>query len=75
MYGQHFHQSMSKPGIVANPARGHFLDGVHCQKFTGTKPVVLKAVPVTGAAFSGFTMDQFRAPLLSQTYHYWYIIL
>ena len=33
-------------------------DGVHCRESTGTGPVVLKAVPVTGAAFSGFSMDQ-----------------
>ena len=32
-------------------------DGVHCRKSIGTGPVVLKAVPVTGAAFSGFTMN------------------
>ena len=32
-------------------------DGVHCREFAGTGPVVLKVVPVTGAAFSGFTMD------------------
>ena len=28
--------------------------GVHCQEPTGTGPVALKAVPVTGAAFSSF---------------------
>ena len=33
-------------------------DGVHCRESAGTGPVVLKVVPVTGAAFSGFTMDQ-----------------
>ena len=29
-------------------------DGVHCQKSTATVPVVLKVVPVTGAAFFRF---------------------
>ena len=28
-------------------------DGVHCREFASTGPVVLKVVPVTGAAFSG----------------------
>ena len=45
-------------------------DGVHCRQSAGTGPVVLKAVPVTGAAFSGFTKNQlmfvalFPRPLL-----------
>ena len=34
-------------------------DGVHCRESPRTGPVVLKVVPVTGTAFSGFTMDQF----------------
>ena len=34
-------------------------DGVPCRESAGTGPVVLKVVPVTGAAFSGFAMDQF----------------
>ena len=35
-------------------------DSVHCRESagTGTDSVVLKVVPVTGAAFSGFTMNQ-----------------
>ena len=33
-------------------------DGVHCRESVGTGPVVLKVVPVTGAAFAGLTMDQ-----------------
>ena len=33
-------------------------DGVHRRESAGTGPVVLKVVPVTGAAFSGFTVDQ-----------------
>ena len=36
-------------------------DGIHCRESAGTWiiPVVLKVVPVTGAAFSGITIDQF----------------
>ena len=34
-------------------------DGVHCRESAGSGPEALKAVPVTGAAFSGITMDQF----------------
>ena len=34
-------------------------DGVHCRRgYAGIGPLVLKVVPVTGAAFSGITMDQ-----------------
>ena len=33
-------------------------DGVHCREAAGARPAVLKVVPVTGAAFSGITMDQ-----------------
>ena len=33
-------------------------DGIHCHEPAGTGPVVLKVVPVTGAVFSGITMDQ-----------------
>ena len=33
-------------------------DGFHCLGSAGTEPVVLKVVPVTGAACSDFTMDQ-----------------
>ena len=33
-------------------------DGVHCREPAGTGSVVLKVVPVTGAAFSGVTMDR-----------------
>ena len=45
-------------------------DGVHCLESIGTGPVVLKAVPVTDAAFAGLTMDQLCAPLVSHP-HYW----
>ena len=48
-------------------------DGVHCRESTGTRPVVLKVVPATGAAFSGFTLDQFAMPLFSHT-QYWYVV-
>ena len=34
-------------------------DDVPCRESAVTGPVVLKVVPVTGAAFSGVTMDQF----------------
>ena len=33
-------------------------DGVHCQESRGTRPVVLKVVPVAGATFSGITTGQ-----------------
>ena len=39
-------------------------NGVHCRESAGTGPVALKVVPVTGAAFSGFTMDQFMCASL-----------
>ena len=32
-------------------------DGVHCRESAGTVPIILKVVPVTGATFSGITMD------------------
>ena len=34
-------------------------DGAHRRGSTGTGPVALKALPVTGAAFSDFTTDRF----------------
>ena len=34
-------------------------DGVHCRGHAGAGPAVIKVVRVTGAAFSGFTMEQF----------------
>ena len=33
-------------------------DGIHCQESAGTGPVVLKVVPVTGAAILKATMEQ-----------------
>ena len=51
--------------------------GVHCRESTGTGPaVVLKVVPVTGAAaFSGFTMDQLLcATLFPHPLELYYII-
>ena len=48
-------------------------DGVHCRKSAGTGPVVLKVVRVTGAAFSGFTVDQFSCTsLFPHPLYYWY---
>ena len=38
-------------------------DDVHCRESTGTGLVVLKVVPVTGAAFAGLTMDQLNVRL------------
>ena len=32
-------------------------DGVHCRESAGTRPAVLGEYPVTGAVFSGITMD------------------
>ena len=32
-------------------------DGVHCRESAGTGPAVLGVYPVTGAVFSGITMD------------------
>ena len=42
-------------------------DGVRRRESTDTRPIVLKEVPVTGAAFPGITMGQFCAPLFSDT--------
>ena len=40
-------------------------DGVyHRRESAGTGPVVLKVVRVTGAAFSGITVDQFSCPCI-----------
>ena len=48
------------------------IDGVHCRESAATGPIVLKVVPVTGAAFSGFTLwTNSCAPLFSHT-HCWY---
>ena len=38
-------------------------DGVHCRECAGTGSVVLNVVPVTGAAYSGTTVNQFCSPL------------
>ena len=46
-------------------------DGVHCRESAGTGPVVLKVVPVTGAAILQVTIDQLICASLSHT-HYWY---
>ena len=50
-------------------------DGVHCRKSVGTGPAVLKAVPVSGAAFSGIIMHQFLyAFLLPHSLLYSYVV-
>ena len=41
-------------------------DGVHCRESAGSGPAVLKVVPVTGAAFSGFTINHFLCASLFQ---------
>ena len=46
-------------------------DGVHCRESAGTGPVVLKVVPVTGAAILQVTMDHLICASLSHA-HYWY---
>ena len=46
-------------------------DGVRCRESAGTGPVVLKVVPVAGAAFLCIDMDQILGASLSHT-HYWY---
>ena len=45
-------------------------DGVHCRESAGTGPVVLKVVPVTGAAFASLWTN-YCAYLFFQI-HYWY---
>ena len=45
----------SVPSLLATQLR---TDGVHCRESACTGPVVLKVVPVTGAAFLQVTMDQ-----------------
>ena len=48
-------------------------DGVHCRRgYAGIGPLVLKVVPVTGAAFSGITMDQTFHSLLFSHAQFWY---
>ena len=42
-------------------------DGVYCREYIGTGPVFPKAVPGTGAAFSGFTMSRFFVHLSFST--------
>ena len=46
-------------------------DGVYCREPAGTGPVVLKVIPVTGAAILRVTMDKLICASLSHT-HYWY---
>ena len=48
------------------------IDGVPCRESAGTGPVVLKVVPVTGAAFSGITMGQLIMCNYLSYIHSWY---
>ena len=51
-------------------------DGVHCRESAGTEPVILEIIPVTGAAFSGFTTDQLKyASLFPYPLKYWYEVV
>ena len=47
-------------------------DGVHCRESAGTGPVVLKVVPVTGAAILQVAMDQLMCASLIPHPHYCY---
>ena len=59
-----YHQGQSRLYQVITQLRA---DGVHCRKYGGTGPVVLKVVPPTGAAFSGITMYRFISAILFPT--------
>ena len=50
-------------------------DGVHCREAAGGGSAILKVVPVTCAAFSGFTVDHLLCASLFHTYplQYWYV--
>ena len=50
-------------------------DGVHCRESACTGPVVLKIVPVTCAAFSGFTIDQVMCASIFPHTRYWYEVV
>ena len=39
-------------------------EGVHCRDSSGIGPVILKVVRVTGAAYSGNSIDQFLSAAL-----------
>ena len=45
-------------------------NGVHCRESVGTGSVVLKVVPITGAVFSGLTMNQSMCASLLPHPHY-----
>ena len=51
--------------IIVDRVKQLRTDDFHFRESTGTGTSVLKVVPVTGAAFSGFTMDQFLCASLS----------
>ena len=50
-------------------------DGVHCRESACTGPAVLKVVPVTGAAFYGFTMNRIICVSLFPRTHYEYLLM
>ena len=45
-------------------------DGIHCRGFADSEPVILKVVPVTGAAFSDITVGQFLCAFFSPLLQY-----
>ena len=55
----HIYRQLSWGQSRVNQATQLRTDSVYCWESTGTWSVVLKVVLVTGAAFSGITMDQF----------------
>ena len=75
--------SAFRDGVQLNTVNGHrvsleFIRSRNCvpmaftaRESAATGPVVLEVVPVTGAAFSGITMDQFScAPLFPHPLYY-----
>ena len=45
-------------GIISGHPIKMRTDGINCRESAGTEPVVLELVPMTGAAFSGVTVDR-----------------
>ena len=65
--GVHFFTPSTAIGSVPSYGVTHLrTDDVHCREAAGAGPVALKIVPATGAAFSGFTMDQLLCTSLFQ---------
>ena len=52
------------------------IDGVHCLESADRGPIVLKVVPVTGAAFSGYHHGPINVRLSfpTLTHYYWYVV-